>query len=97
MNINDKIDYDFLLSASAKKNLENAAAYIDKNVINNLYSQSQLLSESWQSDSATAYFNKCTLLLEEIAKIRDEIYYEAEQIEKVSRYIASIEEEAKNS
>lgn len=97
MNMNDKISYDFSLSTSVKKNLENCAAYIDKIIINNLNSQSQLLSDSWQSDSATAFLGKCALLLEEITKIRDEIYFESEQIEKISRHIASIEEEAKKA
>lgn len=93
--MNEKITYDFNLSNSVSKHLEEIADDINKTIVKNLSEDEVLFSRSWNSETADQFFCKYRHLIHNYEILKDQLIYEVEQLNKISRHMFLIEQEAK--
>lgn len=93
--MNGKITYDFNLSKSVTVHLEEIADDINKTIVKKLPDDEVLFSRSWNSEIAEQFFCKYTHLIQNYEVLKDRLLYEAEQLDKISRHMFLIEQEAK--
>lgn len=95
--MNKEIHYDFSLSQSEIKNLEEISYALEKTVIREFENGARRLSSSWQGEAADEFMKKCFFIEENLKIIGKEIQSEAEQLRKVSRHMYLIEKQAEEA
>jgi uncharacterized protein YukE len=93
--MNTEINYDFALSNSVAKFLEEIASDIDSKIIAKLSDDSACIASAWQSDAGEKFLEKYKSLVDELKITEEKILCEVEEIEKISRHMFLIEEKSK--
>lgn len=90
----EQIYYDFQLSKDVSGKLEEIAQYLQTEVVAPEDEGLQMLSNAWKGSEANQFAEKYRRFVAEVRKTGDDINKEAEQIQRISRKMYLIEQEA---
>ena len=93
--MNKEIIYDFGLSKKVSEELKNIAEKIDSKIIKKKLDDETLFASSWIGENADAFFAKYRALIGNFELIKNDILIQNEEIEKTSRHVFLLEQEAK--
>ncbi len=95
ITMSQKLIYDFGLSKSVADNLREIADTIDTDVVKKLSEDETLFTSVWNGENADAFFVKYKKLIDNYKLVKNELLLQTEEIEKTSRHMFLIEQEAK--
>ena len=88
------IHYDFALSDGVAEQLSAAAHELNTKLIRPADDDCTLLWYAWNSQASEQYVRKYRELIGALSSVRDELFSEAEEINRISRVMRIKEEEA---